>query len=67
MRLEREGKSPPPGVTGVILLSFCLITKSCLTLVTPWTVVHQAPLPMDFSGKNAGVGCQFLVHSIFLS
>ena len=25
-----------------------LITKSCPTLVTPWTVVHQAPLSMEF-------------------
>ena len=23
-----------------------LVTKSCLTLVTPWTVASQAPLPM---------------------
>ena len=22
----------------------CLITQSCLTLSTPWTVAHQAPL-----------------------
>ena len=27
--------------------------------VTPWTVVHQAPLSMDFPGKNTGVGCHF--------
>ena len=25
-----------------------LVTKSCLTLVTPWTVAHQAPLSMGF-------------------
>ena len=25
-----------------------LVAKSCLTLVTPWTVVHQAPLSMGF-------------------
>ena len=24
--------------------------------VTPWTVAHQAPLSMGFSGKNTGVG-----------
>ena len=24
----------------------CLVTQSCLTLVTPWTVAHQAPLSM---------------------
>ena len=26
----------------------CLIAKSCLTLVTPWTVAHQTPLSMGF-------------------
>ena len=29
-----------------------LVTKSCLTLVTPWTVAHQAPLSMEFSGQK---------------
>ena len=26
-----------------------LVTKSCLTLATPWTVARQAPLSMGFS------------------
>ena len=26
-----------------------LVFKSCLTLVTPWTVTRQAPLSMGFS------------------
>ena len=26
----------------------CSVTKSCLTLVTPWTAVHQAPLSVGF-------------------
>ena len=26
-----------------------LVTQFCLTLVTPWTVAHQAPLSMGFS------------------
>ena len=26
-----------------------LVAKSCLTLVTPWAVAHQAPLSMGFS------------------
>ena len=29
-----------------------LVTKSCLTLVTPWTVACQAPLFMGFSRKE---------------
>ena len=35
--------------------------------VTPWTVAHQAPLSMDFSGKNSWVGCHFLIQGIFLT
>ena len=26
-----------------------LVAQSCLTLVTPWTIAHQAPLFMEFS------------------
>ena len=41
---------------------------SCVRLfVTPWTVSLQAPLSMDFPGKNAGVGCHFLLQEIFLT
>ena len=31
----------------------------------PWTVAHQAPLYMEFPGKNTGVGCHFLLQGIF--
>ena len=31
-------------------------------LATPWTVAHQAPPPMDFPGKNTGVGCHCLLR-----
>ena len=34
---------------------------------TPWTVVHQTPLAMGFSSKNAWVGCHFLLQGIFLT
>ena len=35
--------------------------------VTPWTVVHQAPLcPWSFLGKNIGMDCHFLLRGIFL-
>ena len=27
---------------------YCLVTKSCVTLVTPWTLACQAPLSMGF-------------------
>ena len=36
-----------------------LVTKSCLTLVTPWTVAHQAPLSMGFSRQEYWSGLPF--------
>ena len=33
----------------------------------PWTVAHQAPLSMGFSGKNTRVGCHDLLQGIFLT
>ena len=33
--------------------------------MTPWTVAHQVPLSMEFSGKNTGVGCHSLLQGIF--
>ena len=40
---------------------------SCLTLATPWIVVHQAPLSTGFPGKKVGAGCHFLLQQIFLT
>ena len=43
----------------------CLVTQSCPTLTTPWTVAHQLPLSMEFfPGKNTGVGYHFLLQGI---
>ena len=44
----------------------CVLT-SCICLLAPWTVTHQAPLPMEFSGKNTGVGCHALFQGILLT
>ena len=41
-----------------ITIVFCLVTKSCLTFGTPWTVASRLLCPWDFLGKNTGVGCQ---------
>ena len=31
----------------------CMCVKSCIRLVeTPWTIAHQAPLPMQFSRQE---------------
>jgi hypothetical protein len=36
-----------------------LSAKSCLTLVTPWTVACQVPLSMGFSGQEFWTGLPF--------
>ena len=36
-----------------------LVTKSCLTLATPWTVARQAPLSMGFSRQEYWNGLPF--------
>ena len=37
----------------------CLVTKSCLTLVTPWTVANQAPLSIQFPRQEYWSGLPF--------
>ena len=36
-----------------------LVTKSCLTVATPWTVARQAPLSMGFSRQGGWSGLPF--------
>ena len=38
---------------------YCLVTKSCLTLRTPWTVARQAPLSMGFPRQEYLNGLPF--------
>ena len=38
---------------------YCLVAKLCLTLATPWTVAHQAPLSMGFSRQEYWSGLPF--------
>ena len=41
---------------------------SCVQLFAiPWTAAHQAPVSMESSGKNTGVGCHFLLQGNFLT
>ena len=40
---------------------------SRVRLCNPWISICQAPLSWDFSGKNTGVGCHFLLQGIFLT
>ena len=37
----------------------CLVAKSCLTLATPWTVAHQAPLSVGFPRQEYWSGLPF--------
>ena len=46
-------------------LCVCRVLSRAWLLVTPWTAAHQAPLSMDFPGKNTGVGCHALIERIF--
>ena len=36
-----------------------LVARSCPTLVTPWTIAHQAPLPMGISRQEYCSGLPF--------
>ena len=51
------------------LVYVCIFSYFCCVqlFVTLRTVAHQAPLSMDSSGKNTGVGCHFLLQGIFLT
>ena len=45
---------------------FCLVAKSCPTLVTPWTVAARILCLWDFPGKSTGLSCHFFFQGIFL-
>ena len=50
--------------------SYCLVTRSCLTLLWPHGLKPARLLcPWDFTGKNIGVSCHFyfLLQGIFLT
>ena len=59
--LPNEGERAGSG----LVVGDGLVTKSCLTLVTPWTVAPQFLCPWDSPGKNTGEGCHFLLQGIF--
>ena len=41
-------------------MNVCVLhAQSCLTLVTPWTVVHQVPLSMGFFRQEYWSGLPF--------
>ena len=59
-----------PWAAHLTLLSLWSEVKSfshVQVFVTPWTVAYQAPLSMEFSRQETGVGCHFLLQEIFLT
>ena len=44
---------------------YCLVAQSCLTLQSHGLQSTRLLCPWDFPGKNAGVGCHFLLQGIF--
>ena len=51
-----------------LTLHCCLVAKSCQTLLQPHELEPVRLLCLwDFSGKNAGVGCHFLLQGLFLT
>ena len=49
-------------------MCLCSVTLDmCDSFAAPRTVAHQAPLSMDFPGRNTGVDCHFLLQGIFLT
>ena len=43
----------------MVVVYGCLVTKSCPTIATPWTVAFQAPLSMGFSRQEYWSGLPF--------
>ena len=44
---------------------YCLVAQSCLTLQSHGLQSTRLLCPWDFPGKNAGVGCHFLLQGVF--
>ena len=44
-----------------------LVAQLCPTLLIPWTVACQTPLPRNSPRNNTGVGSHFLFQGIFLT
>ena len=51
----------------VCIVSGAQLLSGIQFLAILWTVAHQAPLSMEFSRQNTGVGCYFLLQGIFLT
>ena len=50
---------------GHVLLFHCMRAQSCPTVCNPLHCTLPGSYPWDFSSKNTGVGCHFLLQGIF--
>ena len=60
------------GVMNDVCMCVCVCVCVCVCSVMsysaiPWTIACQAPLSMEFPGKNTEVGCHFLLQRIFVT
>ena len=60
-----EEEKTQPYLFYEISVRSCSITKSCVTLVTLWSLAHQCP--WDSPGKNTGMDCHFFLQGVFLT
>ena len=56
----------PTNGPGSIPSQACVLSRVLIFVTPEWTVACQAPLSMDFPGRNTGVGCHFLLQGVFL-
>ena len=47
-----------------VCVCVCELLSRLQLFVTPWTVAHQAPLSMEFPGKNTGMGSHSLLRDL---
>ena len=48
-----------------LLVTVKVLLSHVQLFATPWTIASQAPLSMEFSRQNTGVGCHSLLQAIF--
>ena len=54
-----------PVSTDYRITCVCFSLSHIQLFMTPWTIACQAPLSMEFSRQDTGVGCHFLLQGIF--
>ena len=64
--LEEEGFPHTSKQISNTNCAVCSVTQSCRLFATAWTIARLL-CPLDFPGKNTGVGCHSLLQGIFLT